>query len=248
VQGRKIDTSFTETTEMSWQIKGVANDGTADMVQTIDRIKFQMMAPGANLEADTADAQDAPGPTQAVSKLFRAMVGSPFTMKVTPRGEFRDFNVPPKLVEAFKDAGPAGAMFGSEESLKNMCGQSMLVFPEAAISEGKSWKDTRKMQMPFGMMAMDMKYTLESPAGSIENIGVDVKVDLEPKADSPAEIKVKSQEMKGHYKFDNADGILKSSEVVQKMGLLLTVQGQEITQDLESTIKMELKPEGGSKK
>ena len=46
VQGRKVDTSFTQTTEMSWQIKGVANDGTADMVQTIDRIKFQMMAGG----------------------------------------------------------------------------------------------------------------------------------------------------------------------------------------------------------
>jgi hypothetical protein len=102
--------------------------------------------------------------------------------------------------------------------------------------------------MPFGTMAMDMKYTLESPSGSIENIGVDVKVDLVPKADTPAEIKVKSQEMKGHYTFDNTDGILKSSNVVQKMGLMFTVQGQEIAQDLESTIKMELKPEGGSKK
>ena len=62
VQGRKIETSFTQTTEMSWQIKGVDKNGTADMVQTIDRIKFEMMAPGGQLAADTADAQDAPGP------------------------------------------------------------------------------------------------------------------------------------------------------------------------------------------
>ena len=169
-------------------------------------------------------------------------------MKVTPRGEFRDFTVPPKLAEAFKESGPAGAMFANEDALKNLCGQSMLIFPEAAVSQGKSWKDTRKMEMPFGTMAMDMKYTLESPSGSNENIGVDVKVDLEPKADAPADIKLKSQEMKGHYTFDNTDGILKSSNVVQKMGLMLTVQGQEIAQDLESTTKMELKPEGGSKK
>ena len=248
VQGQKIESSFSQTTETSWQIKGVDKDGTADMVQTIDRIKFQMMAPGGKVEADTADPQDTPGPAQAVSKLFRAMIDVPFTMKVTPRGEFRDFAVPQKLVEVFRDAGPAAAMFANQDSLKNLFGNSMLLFPEAALSQGKSWKESRKMEMPFGTMAMDMKYTLESPSGSIENIGVDAKVDLVPKADTPAEIKVKSQEMKGHYTFDNMDGILKSSNVVQKMGLTLMVQDREIAQDLESTTKVELKPEGGSKK
>ncbi len=105
------------------------------MTQTIDRARFESTAPGGgNLHLDTADAEDAPGTPEAMSKLFRAMAGSPFTMKVTPRGELRDVKVPAKIVEAGKELGPAGAMFGSEESLKNLCGNSLVPFPEAAIA------------------------------------------------------------------------------------------------------------------
>jgi hypothetical protein len=168
-------------------------------------------------------------------------------MTITQRGEFRDFIFPPKLAEAFKNAGAGGAMFASEETLKNLCGQSVLVFPEAAISQGKSWKGARKLPMPFGTMVLDMNYTLEGATGPVENIGIDVKVEMEPKAGSPVELKVTSQEMKGHYLFDNAAGVLKSTDVAQKMLMMVTVSGQQFEQNLESTVKMELKNNGASK-
>jgi hypothetical protein len=248
VAGKKVETTFTQTTDMTWEVKGVDKDGSADMAQTIDRVRFESTAPGGgNLHVDTADAEDAQGTPEAMSNLFRAMAGSPFTMKVTPRGELRDVKVPAKIVDAFKDAGPAGAMFGSEESLKNLCGNSLVPFPEAAIAPGKSWKGDRKMPMPFGTMVMNMTYTLEGAAGPIENIGIDVNVEIEPKEGSPIEIKLTSQDMKGHYRFDNSTGILKSTAVVQKMKMTVTVSGQQIAQDLESTVKMELKKDGDTK-
>jgi hypothetical protein len=54
--------------------------------------------------------------------------------------------------------------------------------------------------------------------------------------------------MKGHYRFDNSAGFLKSTDVVQKMSLGLTVNGQQIVQELESTVKMELKNDGDAKR
>ncbi len=242
VQGKKVGTTFSQTMDMTWEIKGTDKDGTAEMVQTIDRVRFESTAPdGKQVEMDTADAQDAPGTPEAMTKMFRAMAGSQFTMKVTPRGDIRDFQVPAKIVDAFKNAGPAAAMFGSEESLKNMAGQSLVPFPETAVAPGKSWKGERKLPMPFGTMLMDMTYTLEDATGPVENIGIDVKVQIEPKDGSPIEIKLTSEDMKGHYRFDNTAGILKSSDVVQNISMTVKVGEQEIAQDLTSTVKMDLK-------
>jgi hypothetical protein len=249
VAGQKMETTMTQTTDMTWEVKGVDKDGNGDMAQTIDRVRFELTAPGGgNLHVDTADAEDAQGTPEAMSKLFRAMAGSPFTMTITQRGELRDVKVPAKIVDAFKDAGPAGAMLGNEETLKNMFGNSLVPFPEAAVAPGKSWKGARKMPMPpLGTMVMNMTYTLEAAAGPIENIGIDVKLEIEQKEGSPIEMKLTSQDMKGHYQFDNSTGILKSTAVVQKMKMTVTANGQQFAQDIESTVKMELKKDGGSK-
>jgi hypothetical protein len=247
LQGNPVKTSYTQTTDITWEVKAVDKDGIADMVQTIDRVRFEMMAPTGKVDVDTAKESDAPGTPELMSKLFRSMAGSPFSMKMTPRGEVRDLTVPAKLVDAFKNAGPAAQMVGSEESLKNLIGQSVVVFPEAGIAEGNTWQATRKLPMPFGTMVMDTTYTLEPPTGPVANIGINVKAAIEPKEGSPLEIKVTSQDTKGHYRFDNAAGNLKSSEVNQKMSMKLMAQGQEIAQDLESNVKMELKNPGESK-
>jgi hypothetical protein len=248
VMGRKVENNFTQTADMTWEVKGVDKDGNGEMSQTIDRFRFHSAAPGGGeMDVDTANAQD-PAGAEPMVKMFRALTGTPFTMKITPLGEIKDFVVPTKVVDAFKEAGPAGAMLGNEESLKNLVGQSLVPFPEAAIAQGKSWTGNRKMAMPFGTMVMDTTYNLEAATSPIENIGLDVKVKIEPKEGVPLEIKVTSQDTKGHFRFDNAAGILKASDLVQKMSMTLTVGGgQQINQDMETTTKFELKKGGDSK-
>ncbi len=246
--GQKLERTFTRTSDLSWEVKGVDKDGNADLVGTIDRTRFQLAGPGSKVETDTANAEDAAGEAEHLSKLFRAMTGAPFRMKVTPRGEIRSFTVEPKLVEAVKATGPIGAMIANEESLKNLFVQSMTEFPEAAMAQGKSWRGSRRYPMPpFGTIVADTTYTLESPTGEVQNIGIDAKLTLEPGSDLPGEVKLKSPEMKGHYRFDNTAGVLKGSEVVQKMSFTATFNGQTVTQEIESTVRMELKPGGGTK-
>jgi hypothetical protein len=247
LMGKPVETSFTQTADITWDVKNVDKDGNADMAQTIDRVRFSMTGPTGNIDMDTNKAEEVPPALQPFANLFRSMTGTPFTMKFTPRGELRDVVVPAKIVDAFKNAGPAGAMLGNEETLKNMTSQSIVAFPETAVAQGKTWTALKKTPMPFGTMVMDTTYTLESTAGPMENIGVDVKVKIEPKEGSPFDITVKSQDAKGHYHFDNAAGYLKASELVQKLKMTVTVNGQEIGQDLETTVKMELKNDATTK-
>lgn len=247
LMGKQIETTVTQTVDMTWEVKEVDKDGVAEMVQTIDRVKLSMMGPTGNIDMDTAKVEDPAGAPAPLTTLFRAMTGTPFASKVTPRGELRDVQVPAKIVDAFKNAGPAGAMLGNEESLKNMFGQSLIVFPEGPVAQGKSWTGNRKMPMPFGTMVMDITYTLEGATGPVEKIGIDTKVKIEPKEGVPVSIAVKSQDMKGHCRFDNAAGKLNSSDVVQKLAMTVTVQGQEFVQDIETTTKMDLK-DGASAK
>ncbi len=244
---KKVEMTITQTMDMSWEIKSVGTDGTAEMVQTIDRIKLDMSGPAGNLALDTADAQDPQGVPEQMSKLIRAMAGAPFTAKVSRRGEFLDVKLPPKLLKAFEEAGPMATMFGGDDGLKKLFEQSMLVFPEEAISQGKSWKGVRKMPMPLGSMVINMTYTLLAPEGSDQKIGVDAKIEIEANKDAPVELKVTAQEMKGHYRFDNTAGILKSTDVVQKMTMTVNANGQQIDQDVESTVKLDLKKNSGSK-
>jgi len=96
LMGKPVESSYTQVTDITWEVKGVDKDGNAEMVQTIDRVRFTMMVPGNNVEVDTAKAEDAPGTPELMTKLFRSMAGSPFTVKMTPRGELRDLTVPAK--------------------------------------------------------------------------------------------------------------------------------------------------------
>ncbi len=245
--GNNVEISITQTMDMSWEVTSVDKEGVAEMLQTIDRIKLDTTGPNGKVELDTADAQDPAGVPESMTKMLRAIAGAPFTVKMDGRGEFKDVKLPPKMLKAFEEAGPAAAMFGGEEGLKKLVQQSMLVFPAEAIGPGKSWKANRKMPMPLGTMVLDMTYTLEAPEGTDEKIGVDAEIGIEPAKNSPVEIKVTSQEMKGHYRFDNTAGILKSSDVVQKMKMTVNAGGQQIEQEIESTVKLALKNQSGSK-
>lgn len=77
----------------------------------------------------------------------------------------------------------------------------------------------------FGTILTDSIYSRNARTGKVESFNIDGKLDVEPKAGSNFEIKVKSQEQKGRYVFDNSNGVLKSSEVVQKMSMIATIGG-----------------------
>jgi hypothetical protein len=243
--GNETVTTLKRTADVTWEVKSVDKDGNADVVQTIDRIRFQMASPppGGNVDTDTANEKDAPD-TAKISKLFRTIARAQSAMKVTPRGEIRDFTAPAKLVEALKIAVRDARMLGDQESLRNPCSQSLVIFPDATIAQGKSWTAFRRISMPFGTIVLNNTFTREGATGSLENIGFDAKTaNVEPV--TGLQIEVKSQQVKGHCHFDSSVGVLKSSDEGQKLSMVMTLGGHEIPTELELTMKMELKKTEG---
>ncbi len=255
VQGQSQETKIAQTLDMTWKVNEVLPDGSGEMVQTIDRVRFTLDAAFGNLSFDTNDKADPEGALAAAAPIFRALVGAPIALKMSPRGEITEVKVPEKLLEALRNAGPAAMAagnIGTEEGLKNLTSRSAMVLPEEAVAKGQSWTSNIDLPLPnFGKMVMDNTYTYEGPAEldgkPVETIGLVVKVEIKPEDNAPIVMTVTEQDNKGAFSFDNAEGILRRSELNQAMKMGISAMGQEFVQEVKTSTKMELVPPGSTK-
>jgi hypothetical protein len=232
----------TQTTDMTWKVGAVAADGTAEITQTIDRIQAKVDGPFGSFEYDSK-ADKAPEGLLAAQQvqLIKAQVGAVFQYKMSPRGELSDVKVPESLVKTLKELTPAGAPGElSEEGLKNMIHESSLALPAEDLTPGKSWVRPVKMPSPIGTMSFEKTYTYEGPADGAQKIGLKVKVSMEPAADNKADVKLGAQEGSGTFLFDNNAGRVASSNVAQKLELMITFMNQQVTRTNETTTSMKL--------
>jgi hypothetical protein len=243
VNGKKLPTSFAQTTFMTWKVKSVDKDGIAQLMQTIDRVKFQMRPTFSRkkFDVDTAKDRDAEGTPDEFSELFRSMVGSEFTTTMTARGEFRDVKVPAKLVEAFARVDPRGEGSGHEEILRTMFSNAFVIFPSAAIGQESFWTMRRRLPVPFGAgLVMDSTYyPVKGEIKPVQSFALAGKAKVEPKEGSKLEITVQSQDQTGQCRFDNVAGVLETSEVAQKISMALKLGPHSVAFDLEWTLRLE---------
>jgi len=254
VPGQQLQTTLTQTIDLSWAVKDVAADGTADVSWTIDRMRTRIESALGAFAYDSKDAKVPEGPiASALVPTLKAIVGAPFPFKVNPQGELSDVKVPEKVAQALRDAGPA--MSGSnstfsEEGLKNMIIQSSLAVPGGDIAVGKSWsKQTKIPSPPIGTMTLDKTFTYLGPdpnSPNIEKIGLATKIGVEPQPDTKIKFDIDAQEAKGDFSFDNAAGRIVSADVVEKMETTATVMDQKIQQIVDTKTTMKLIPDAPS--
>ena len=102
-QAGATDTQFKQRINMTWNVKSVDENGTAELEQSIDRIRLEMEAPGQKgIEYDTKSDEAPRGYAAMLVPLYKAMTSVPFQATITARGEFTSFVVPKKTVEALK--------------------------------------------------------------------------------------------------------------------------------------------------
>lgn len=246
VQGQKIETQQDVNIDMTWAIKEVASDGSATLVQTMDRIRFAMDSPLGQLAYDTQEDKPLEGAFAAMGPIFKAMVNEPVELQMTDRGEIKDVKVPPKMIEAIQGAGPAamaaGQMF-SEDGIKKMMGQSMMAFEEKAVTAGDKWE--QKMEVAagaIGTMVTTRTFTYSGPEDGSEAIDVNLLLELKPAENQQVELTLKEQDSKGKILFDNTAGYLKSSEMSQKFRMSISVMGQTFDQDVTTEVSMKEQP------
>src|SRR5262249_6230819 len=155
------------------------------------------------------------------------------TFTITPSGQIKDVDISEasmKKLKALPDADKFSGGLLSTDGLKKMVGAG-LVFPEGAVTKGKTWSEKMDMKTPVGKMSGNMKYTYEGPAEKdgkkVEKIAIKPEMKIIPDPDAPIQIKLKNQKDKGFAYFDNAAGRL--LEVTNEGTMEMEVEAMGVT-------------------
>jgi hypothetical protein len=243
--GMPFQVKIMQTMDMTWDVAEVADDGTATLNQTIDRVRMEMTLPQAGapqIKYDSQAKEKAPG-TEMLSKVFDVIVGKPFVMKVTSLGKVLEMQAPDGVVQAFKNM-PAGqgGMF-SEDGLKQMISQSMLPLPEEAVAVGTTWEKSAEMQAPpFGKQVTVTQYKFagdgEVNGKKVDKIDVTMDIKLEAGDDPNTKFKLKDNKAGGEIHWDNSAGQPAQSRIDSKMSFEITANSMTIEQTVTTNSVM----------
>jgi hypothetical protein len=253
VAGMDIEMKLKQSMDMHWDVTKVDDGGNAKVRMKMGRVKMSMEGPTGNIEVDSG-AKDAEEPDNPIGKIFSQMVKAiaalEMTFTITPSGKVKDEDISEaslKKLKALPDADKfTGGMF-TPDGLKKMVGAG-LVFPEGAISKGKTWSEKMSMKTPVGKMAGTMKYTYEGAAEKdgkkVEKIAIKPELKIIPDPDAPVQVKLKNQKDKGFAYFDNQAGRLVEVTNEGTMEMEIEAMGVTIMATTTQTSTMRLKGRG----
>ncbi|MCH8828024.1 MAG: hypothetical protein IID45_00445 [Planctomycetes bacterium] len=247
VQGRNIEMKMNQTMDMVWKISKVETNGTASIAQTITRIRFVRQAGPLNkMEYDSDKLQAGGNPAlQPMTKIFDALVGQEFTLKMSPLGKITDIKMPKKFLNAIQGAG-AGGIPGmmNKDTFKEMIGKASIIFPASGVTRGKTWNQTFEMKAPFGNIKVATAYkylgTTRKGGATLARISVVPKITFTPKLGALIKVDLLKQEGSGTILFDINSGRLVGSSLKQKMVMKLQIGGQSFEQTIDQTVEMKL--------
>lgn len=251
-----INTKMSQVSEITWTVKAVRPDGSAEMVQILDRMRIKAEGPAGSFEVDSNRKADtaAAGPAAAISKMMEGMVGTPMDVVMSARGEVISVKVPDKVKEAMKTAGREGQAFASgfdEKGTKQLIEQSSMLLPEKTVSPGTTWVQKRSVETAaLGNMDIDTTYTDKGEAPGkpgLREIDGAVKLQFHQPENTKVSVRITSQDNAAKFLFNTTSGHLSSSEMKQNMQMEISAQGQLVTQDLTQTISMTLSGEAATK-
>jgi hypothetical protein len=244
-----VKTTMSQISDMTWKVKSVKPDGSAQMSQTIDRMRIKVESPAGKFDIDSNDksAPAPPGPLAPLGKMVQGLVGTPVDITISARGEVLSVTVPDKMMEAMKTAGPGGQAFAgafTDKGIKQLFEQSSVILPENAVAPGMTWVQKRSVETAgLGNMDIDTTYTDKGEVPGkpdLHMIDGDVKMQIKADADAPVKVRVVSQDNAAKFLFNTTAGHLSSSEIKQNMQMEISAQGQILTQDLTQTVSMKL--------
>lgn len=262
---------MTNTSQMTARMTVTAADDSGLTLETVmERMTLEGRQGDRVLMEFDSDAPEEGN--QEISRLLSAMVGHPFAMSLSRRGEIQEVTgfdaIMQELARSMGDDPQAKALFESlkqglgDESMKTIMQSSMPVFPEGPVGPGDTWQHGGEMTNPIlGAMSLSTEYTV---LGAEEKAGRDcLKLGMEFSmsfgGESPffqqlsamagGQFEVEAGEMAGEGVLWVAldSGLAVESEQTQTMAMTMTMapQGgepQTMKMDLEQRIRTHLEP------
>lgn len=236
-----IKQSVLQEIQMSW--KTVGNGASSTVIeQVFDRVKLKMEGGAAGeVSFDSAKPQETDNPViAAMAKSFSSIVGEKFQLNMRPTGAVTDVKIPKKLLDAVQDsqAGREGVL--TEQMLKDMMKKSAVMLPENAVSVGDKWKTNQDVDMPFGKMSINSVMTYQKKEDGIATINFTPTVTIKPREGIPVTVELSSAAGRGQILFDLNKGVVSTSQLVLKLELNITTNGQKIPQVILNETLMKL--------
>jgi hypothetical protein len=152
----------------TWTVKAVAPDGSADVVQKLERIRLSMSIPGAGeVRYDSNEKKPAPGPLGAMlSPVLDAFLKGEVSLRLAPSGKVSEVKLSEDLAKAIL-ANPEAEGVLDEETARRMA-EAFPSLPEEPVKAGSAWERSTRVASRFGDLEAVEKTTyagLERKAG-----------------------------------------------------------------------------------
>ncbi|MBW3596116.1 MAG: hypothetical protein KY475_02445 [Planctomycetes bacterium] len=239
IGGRTYESSLNVGVELNWQVRSVADDGTAAIEQRLSRLTMAAELPGSEPVRYDSSAQLREEPTagvKAVAEEFRPLLGKATTLRLTPRGEILEDSPQPRTDRS--DASLTVA------DVRQMLGRLLPPLPPDRIAAGEPWTDVQQTKTPHGGVRIEGRYTLrDAPQEGkpLEIIDATYTFHADSKAPGVA-LTLGEQNNTGTFYFDPRAGRLVRGEIRQSLKMQVRVEETQVEQRVSSTLRIEVSP------
>lgn len=266
INGNDLQLGMSMAFDTTWNVGDVADDGSASIQLTVDRIQMnaKMPFPGApDINIDSAQLPEADNPIVAQMKpLLDGMLNQPFSMNVSPLGEVTNIEFPESLKKVFgggdDDDGDGGRRRGrrgggglpgmeafSEQGIKQVIKQMVLPLPEDALSPDFTWKQTfENEEEGAGIQTTETTFSYVGEADKdgkkLVKIAAETELFFDPAEEPTTEVELGDQEGKATILFDAQGGHLIESVGKQMMEKMIFSRRGEMTQKLTEEVSMRM--------
>ena len=245
IQNRSQEIGNDMTLQMKWNVASVENS-VYEINQSISRIRLKVTSPSKGgvqiTEIDTGAENEKT--TEFGARLLeqiQPLVGTQFVVTMTNRGEIKNVEIPKDSMEKIRSA-PASMQLRqvvSEDGLKELIGQSAIVFPENALKPGDKWDTTDTVKNDFASITKNNQYTYngasESDGAPSDSISVSTKIKA---ADVSDDNSIENFVGTGKIEFANESDLLLSSQIRNEMTTLRKYRDQKIKSTVTTDVSM----------
>ncbi len=228
---------------LDWSVIS-ANETEFKIMQTISalRVVTKSETTGKLLELDTRKPEAAATRLEKdLMKQILPLIGAEFLVTMSRRGEILDVEVPETSLKELRKV-PGSLQLRSlltPEGIKDFYGQSIIILPDEAVSDGFEWKTTEQLKTQMGELGRTNQYVVKagSPAETQKVIGLDVAV-AQAKTTEESKSKMISFSGSGEFVFDFEKGCFSSTEFSNEMRTERPYRNHTILTSVKTTIKM----------
>ncbi|WP_148619091.1 DUF6263 family protein [Mariniblastus fucicola] len=240
---------------VGWNVTKVADDGTATIEQTIDRIRIKTGTPGAGIkklvDVDTASEERLRGFSRDAIKELETLVGLKFVVVMTSAGEIVSVTPGPDVATVVGQLPETSALrrVFSGAAMGKLVSDSAFTLPGESVEQGESWSDETAIKMTANdrrtfTFDRTIKSTLKSMTDTEATIEVAVSLTQAPFTDTPAGSELTSPlELTGftgggQIKFDRETGTLTSSSIASEIKTLVAYREDKVKTTTNVTNRM----------